>query len=647
MKRDCAWWLPSLDSEEAGCRAGNAAQRLIDRYGADQVWHTQACIAFYDASERPGTALSGYWRTHEGASSHNVIQSVIDTFVSHTIRSRVRLMFLTQKGNREERKKAQGMTQVCEAAFDAAGLYGEEGTQVCRDGCRDGMGVVKVTPDYENSELLIERCLREELFVDRQDARLGKPRQLIHRIRMDRAVAMARWPEMAEEIERAPSVTPLSDGTNIDEWVLDGSIMEQVEIWELWHLPSSKVDSSKRESWERGSGDPSHDGRHMILLANAGESSPTVLMDEPWPLPRFPFAFFRVKPRAKGFDGRGFVETLRHLQTRINRKIRRLEGIEKIHGTLKLYLNRQANVRTARIATNDWTDIVEGDGPAHNAVQHLSPPSLPADYLATDGDVQQAWQMSGLNELAVFAERPKSMQSGEAVRSLRDSQSVRHTDIWRAWESFFKELGFVTVDALRLLAWNDPDFAMMWDDAKELRVIKWRDVDLQDMKWKLQIWPTSLLPSEPAAKLERAMEMYREKAITREQLMLLLDYPDIKAISGGTTAALRNIEVRLDHAEKGDVPSEQYMPHGFMALNLAMQMGLERLNDLEAEEADPEVIDRVQRFLEDVQAEMKKAQPMTAPTQQGAPALDAPPETATAEPIENQPPQPAPQPPAG
>jgi hypothetical protein len=631
---ETAWW-DETKGDDAARKAQHVGDELVSRHAADQAWHTKFCIAFYDATQRPGGLFyrhRGSLGSFDGASQYNVIQSVVDTFTSHVIRNRVRLMFLTERGNRTERERARGMTQATEAAFDEAGLYGEEGTQVCRDGCRDGTGCIKVTPDYENSRVLLERCLRDEIFVDERDARLGKPRQMMHRQRIDRAVLLARFPKHAEAIRDADPMEYDTDGSDdlITVALKSATVAEQIEVREFWHLPSGRVDATKKESWgirDKGSGRkpaPGHDGRHMIVIQSGTGplERPVVLLDEPWPLPRFPIAFFTVKPRAIGLDGRGFVETLRHVQLQINKMLRRVDGIMQLHSVMTLYLNRAANVNPQQVATNDWSRILMGDMPANQAITHISPQSVPGDYIQQiDRLISWSFQMVGLSELTVHAERPKSMQSGAAVRTLLDTESIRHTDVFRAWEHFHQQLGKVVVDVFRLLAWNDSNFEVMWGSSKDLRVIKWKDTDLEDTKWKMGVWPTNLLPSTPGAKLEKVLELYREQAITREQLALLLDYPDMGAIASALSSGLRNIERRLEHAVRGDLPYEEYMPHGRLPLGLAHTTALQELNELEADEAEPEIVERVQQWLEDVEELMREAQPAAPP---GAMAGGAP-----------------------
>lgn len=618
------WWSES-SAEDRATAAANEATRLRDQYHSHQQWHAAACLRFYDCSARSSLLSLAVPVLTEGASSYNVIQAVVDTFTSHVVKERIRPMFLTRRGSWKERRDAKAMGLAVESVLSESGLYGDEGTLVARDGCTVGTGVVKWVPDYANHRLLLERCLREELLIDPRDARLGHPRQMCHLQRIDRGVLAARFPDLEDEIDTAPSAP--HDATEDGGAIGQPIVADQVEVAELWHLPSGYVDAAKDEAWGKKA---KHDGRHVIVITGSGDgTAPTVLLDEPWPLECFPFAFFRPKRRSTGFDGRGFVEALKDAQLQINRMLRRVDGIMNLHSTLKVYINRQANIRSGTY-TNDWSEIIEGDGPAEQAIRHIAPQSVSGDYIAQiERLISWCYQVVGLSELSVAAEKPKGIESGVGLRTLLDTESIRHTDVFRAWESFFLELSKGVVEGLRLLARNDPDFTLVWGDDRELREVKWSMVDLENARWRLRTWPINLLPSTPSAKMERVLELYKEQAISREQMLSLLDYPDLEAMAGDATAAERNIERMLIALEDDEDPTT-YTPHGFLLLDLAESMGAERYNALEADGADPDVLVRLQRWLDGVrevkariapppQTTGPAGAPPGAPPQPGAP----------------------------
>lgn len=611
-------WYSLSDRDECAQECLATARRLYEQHRADQCWHTDVCEAFYDGVARSSHGLVGALfsglQTSDAASQYNVIASVVDTFTSHVVKNRIKLFALTSRGEYEDRKRAEGISRALEAMLDAAGIYGQEGTQVAKDGCLTGDGVCKVTPDYANHRVLIERCLAEELYVDDQEARLGRPTQLVHVQRIDRAVLRERFPDHAEAIDRA-----IPAGYEDLRTPQQGQVADQVLVYEAWHLPSTRVDASDQASWGLGEARPAHDGRHVIFLAATEAETSIPILDEPWPLAYFPFAWFRPKTRPRGFRGRGFVEVLRHVQLQINKMLRRVDGIMQLHSIMTLYVNRNAGINIARLKGNDWSRIVEGDGPGQSAIQHIAPQAVSGDYIQQiERLIQWGFQQVGLSELSVTAQKPAGIEAGVALRTLLDTESIRHTDVFRAWESFHLELGRAVVDAFRLLAWHDPDFEVMWAGDRDLERIKWRDVDLDESKWRLRIWPTNLLPETPSAKLEKALELYKEGAFTREDMLSALQFPDVEAILGDKSAAQRNVERKLDGlVDRGYLA--EYAPHGLLDLALAIRLGLQRFNSLEADGAPVETLEAVQRWVEDAIAEQTKVTPSAAQGQ-AAPA---------------------------
>lgn len=621
-------WYASSGPEETAQAALDIARRLYEQHRADQCWHTDVCESFYDGVARSSQGLVGALfsglQTSDSSSQYNVIASVVDTFTSHVVKNRIKLFALTSAGEYEDRKRAVGINRALEAMLDAAGIYGQEGTLVAKDGCLTGDGVVKVTPDYASHRVLIERCLAEEIYVDDQEARLGRPSQLVHIQRIDRAVLVERFPDQADAVQRA-APAGYEDMRSPEQ----GQVADQVLVYEVWHLPSSRVDATLPASWgiadaDGTVADPGHDGRHVLFLAapvSSGTGSAISLLDEPWPLGYFPFAWFRPKTRPRGFRGRGFVEVLRHVQLQINKMLRRVDGIMQLHSIMTVYVNRNANLNIAKVKSNDWSRILEGDGPGQSAIQHISPQAVSGDYIQQiERLIQWGFQQVGLSELSVAAQKPAGIEAGVALRTLLDTESIRHTDVFRAWEAFHLDLGRAVTDAFRLLAWNDPDFEIVWAGDKDLERIKWRDVDLDESKWRLRIWPTNLLPETPTAKLEKALELYKEGAFTREDMLSALQFPDVEAILGDKSAAQRNVERKLDGIVEDGYRAE-YAPHGLLDLALAIRLGLQRFNALEADGASVQTLEDVQRWVEDCISEQKKITPAaTAPGAQAAPA---------------------------
>jgi hypothetical protein len=190
-----------------------------------------------------------------------------------------------------------------------------------------------------------------------------------------------------------------------------------------------------------------------------------------------------------------------------------------------------------------------------------------------------------------------------------------------------------------MLAERNPDYEVIFGDAKDLKRIKWREVDAGVERYHLKTWPTNLLPQTPAAKASRIIEFLNAGLFTREDALAALDYPDIEAIEGDTTSEIENIEQKINLAIKGE--AEKSTPHGYLNLALAMKMAKSRINRMEADGEDWDSIGRVIAFweechdlalraqAEEVNAAKGEAPPSdAAPPPQGAPPPEAPPPAA-------------------
>jgi hypothetical protein len=600
-RRSDPWWDREAFPEPHD-ELWNIVRRLKDRQGQARVSDCNDYLALYFGNDRWG--ISGYRAGFSGmtpeAPGFNVIQACTDTKVAQIVKNKVRPFFLTEKGDSEAREKAQGMTKGVEGIFREVGLWGSEGVNLAFHGNLFDAGVLKWTPDYVNIRILCDVVPIWEILIPDRELNSRKPRQFFHVTRIDRSVLLQFFADAPKKVKDAIlEANPAPHDELLDAEQSDGeTVSDLVEVVEAWHLPSGKVDRKDRKVFgidKKGEFNPKinpgHDGRRAMIIEGV------TLLDEPWPYEQAPLVFFRPMPRPVGFLSRGIPETLLGAQMALQRMNKRVDGIMHMHARPLLYVWRQAKVNTAKI-TNDWATILEGNAPAGQALQHIVPQSVPSEYLARiDKIIEWAKEQIGIPDTAIQANRPAGIEHAPALQFLADVESIRQTPAFQAWEDVFVESAKRVIDLLRLLAERNPDFEIMWGDNKALKRIKWRDVDLEDSKFLIAVWPTNLLPQTPAAKLARVIDMLKNNLLTQERAMLLLDYPDIEAILGDSNALVRNIEEKLTAALKGD--SEKAMAHPYLALELARTMGVERINALEADGVPDEKIEPVRMFVED------------------------------------------------
>lgn len=534
---------------------------------------------------------------------YNVVQSCVDTKTAHIVRNKVRPLFLTDGGDPELQEKAKGMQEAVEAGFDQCGMYAEEGMAVCRDGNLFDAGCMKFCVDYANNRILGERIFAHELLIPEREARLGKPTQIGHRMLVPRDSLInlfsGEGDEKAREAVRmAPPAAPDQIAGDLTE---PGTVSDMVEAFEWWHLPSGRVDLKEPASFglnEDGEFDPDvdpgHDGRHVICIDSMAGG--VVLSDEPWPFDHYPIAFFKPQKNPDGFWSRGIPETLAGAQLAITRMNIRVDGIMNLHAVPHLIVDRRAKLNKSKF-TNAWGDMIESSISPSQAVYCFNPNSVPAEFLnQIDKLISWAEKQVGISELSISAQKPAGIEHAPALQHLADTESIRHTTSFRAWEQFHLEAARIMVDGMRMLAERNKDFEVIFGDAKDLKRIKWKQVDLGAEQYHLKIWPTNLLPQTPAAKLSRIMDYVQAGLLTIGEGRALMEFPDIEAVTGDANAESANIYHKLDAAQRGDTSAAT--PHAYLNLPLAMSLCKQRINKLEADGVDEAIWDRLIEFWE-------------------------------------------------
>jgi hypothetical protein len=533
---------------------------------------------------------------------YNVVQACVDTKTSHIVQNKVRPFFLTEAGDPELQEKAKGMQRAVEGTFQALGIYGEDGMAVCRDGNLFDGGCVKYCVDYANNRVLGERIYAHELLIPEREARMGKPRQLGHRMLIPRDSLIDFFKDDESAMEAVRGAPPASDDILEMDTIDGGHVSDMIEAFEWWHLPSGRVDLKEPKSFginEDGEFDPDldpgHDGRHVICIKGIGGG--TTLSDEPWPFARFPIALFLPQKNPEGMWSRGIPETLAGAQLAITRMNMRVDGIMNLHAVPRIIVDRRAKLNKSKL-TNGWADILESSIAPSQSVFTYSPNSVPAEFLnQIDKLIAWAEKQVGISELSLAAQKPPGIDHAPGLQHLADTESIRHTTSFRSWEQFHLDSATIVVDCLRMLAERNPDYEVIFGDAKDLKRIKWKSVDLGADMYHLKIWPTNLLPQTPAAKISRVMDLLQAGILTPGEARSLMEFPDTEAVMGDADAEELNIQHKLDACVRGDANAAT--PHAYLNFDLALSLAKQRINRLEADGAPEEVWDRVAQFWED------------------------------------------------
>lgn len=517
-----------------------------------------------------------------GLVTYNVVAACIDTLAAKVAKNRPRPNFLTSGGSWVAQQKARALDKWAKGLFYETKVY-QKAPQVFVDGCEFGTGFLQVYPG-EDRRLECERVLPDEIFVDDVDGQYASPRQLVRKKLVDRDTLCALFPAQAEQIRNCGKPTDANPSSTPE--VTDN----QLEVWEAWHLPSSKK---------------SKDGRHVIAIENC------VLFDERWKLDCFPFVVFRYKRRTVGFWGKGVAESVAGIQVELNRTVQSISEQFRRKGRGRVFVAMGSKVNPAHL-TNGIGDIINyvGQPPVvdnNNAI-------APEEFQHTDRLRQQAFQEVGISELSASARKPSGLDAAVALREYNDIESERFALTHQAWEQFFLDYTELCIEMIRTqLGWKG--YKVKVPGRRNLIEVDWESIDLDRDSYVMQMFPTSSLPQTPAARYQRVKEMQQDGFITPPVAKRLLDFPDIEAETNLGNAILDDadatISAILDDEEPKLLPLEPYQN-----LDLIIERGTAAYLYARHHDCDEERLSMLRNLIDNATAQKVL---LTAPPPEAAP----------------------------
>lgn len=458
----------------------------------------------------------------------NVTKSCIDTVVSKIAKSKPRPMFLTEGGDFKVQNKAKQLTKYLDGAFQAMGLY-EEKQLSFLDACTFGTGAVKFYKDTAKKQVSCERTIIEELLTDDTDSIYGRPKVLFQRRLVSKDVLKGMFPKFKSEIDHATNGLTSAQSTQMTK--------DLVKVIEAWHLPSQK---------------DAGDGVHTMCIDTA-----TLLVedyDKEW----FPFVFDKWNPRLTGFWGMGLAEELVGIQIEINKILRNIQLAMHLVAVPRVFVENNSQVNTSAL-NNDIAAIIKYSG-ATPPTFH-SPQAMSADvYSHLWNLVNKAYEITGISQLSASSQKPAGLNSGVALREYQDIESDRFQMTAQRFEKSFLDAAKIVIEFTKDMAKTEK-LSIKVADSGSMKTIKWNEIDLDEDKYLMRVFPTSLLPTTPAGKLQTVSELVQAGFLDQASAFDLLDFPDLQAVTGRILAPKKVVFKLLDEmVETGEYqPPEPYM----------------------------------------------------------------------------------------
>jgi len=530
----------------------------------------------------------------------NVVNSMCETVTSEITQNFPKITFLTTGGNWSMKRKAKLLDKFVNGQFYATDIY-NVASDVFRDATVFGTGAMKIYSDGD--KLVVDRIFPNELYVDDADSFYGKPRQMFQKKIVSREVLLAAYPDFEESILN----TAKAEIRNSAE----SRVSNQVECIESWHLPSREGAS---------------DGRHCICLDNV------TLLDEPYEKDFFPFVFMRWTKNLLGFWGQGLSEKLLGLQVQINKRLNQI-ALQMDMLTPSVYLEQGSKIVKSHM-TNEVGSIVEYTG----TMPKVHVPQTVSGEIFTHLDrlYARAYEIAGISEMSAQAKKPTGLDSGVALREFSDIQSKRFMQVARAYEDMFLQAGRQMVEVAREIVAAGGEYKVISLGDKSIEQIDWKEINLKEDQYVMKIYPTNLLSSTPAAKLQTIQEMTQAGLLSASEGRGLLNYPDLESVNQLATAFIDDVDLLIEQMlEKGLYhPPEAYSNLPFAIERIQSAYLRAKIEDAPEENLEllRRYVDEAIRVLQTKQMEEQAAQVAMAPQGAAPPAQGALPEEGGLEP---------------
>lgn len=505
--------------------------------------------------------------------SLNVIRSCVDTAASKIAKLKPRPYFLTVDGNWAAQQRAKRLTSFFDGLFQDSMTIYEEKQRSFVDAGIFGTGAVKFYWDSHNKRPACERVMISEIVIDDSEAIYGRPLQLHQTRYVHRAALLEAWG--SDKKAYAAIMAAMGSPGEIPRTQTHNDMVKVIESWKLPSQPGAK------------------DGRHALSIDGM------TLEANKWTKDYFPFVFDTWIGAIVGFFGTGIAEELTGIQLEINKLIRSIQLAQHFMSVPRVFLDTASNINTSHLNTTTGSIVkYTGQPPIFNTAPAMSPEV----YQHLENLYRKAFEIIGISQLAAQSQKPAGLNSGKALRQYYDLTSERFSLVEQRYEATFLEATRICID---LMDEHGADVSVSGKVGQNTEKLVWKDVKMDMKDYVLRIFPASILPSQPQAKLQTVQELIQAGFIEKDLGISLLDFPDLEAGMNMKTAAFNVVQKQLYlMLDKGEAQT----PEVFQDLNLSEQVAQWTYLKAVNEGAPEDRLDLVRTYIEDCKALKLKMQ---------------------------------------
>lgn len=458
----------------------------------------------------------------------NVVQAVIEAISAKLAKNKPRALILTEGGNYTLQRQAKGLTKYLDGLHRTNQLY-KKGRRVYKDSGTFGTGIFDLYEDHKRGLIGVDRTLSVEMIIDEQEAARGEPQTVYKKTPVYRGVLLDLYPKKRDIIEDAKGYNPAG--------FADGRMSDMVPVYQGWHL----------------------NGSHVVGIDEG------TLDENDWPFPWFPQVHFNWREPLSGIWGQGAAENLLGIQREISKMLGKFSRNMSLGAKLWIFRQPGGGLSKAQLTNEDMT-VIDAEQPPTFA----TPPVMPDQAYRYLWELySKAFEIEGVSELSASGKKPAGLDAAVAIREFNDVETERFVLQGQDWEDCHMEIAEKEI-ALSKRMYKSKAIVVKAPGTKFIESIDFAEVDMDENSFDIGKFPTSSLPTTPAARMQRIQELYESGLVPdRETALSLLDFPDLQEALSLQLSAIDDIKRCIENmVEKG----KPEVPEPYTNLELALRM---------------------------------------------------------------------------
>lgn len=608
-----------------GSELASEVSRIVDGLDSEYSYRDARCVRsmeLYEGRRLDALSASAYLAEYDDRNTLrlNLIRSGCDTVLSEISgKQKPKPMFVTSGGDYRQRRRAKKLDKFVESQLRLPQGNYSSAWELMEDAFMDalicGTGPIHVYADGDS--VAIDRVPLNQLRLDPAEAASGSPRNWFRRGPIDQDIAIelfcgveAEGEEDDSELRKRSAILTAKpyyesrrDGMTRSQ--LDSRVSPPVQFDEAWLLP---IQGSEKL------------GRHVIIINNE------IMFDEPWERDCAPFVLQRWARERASFWGKSLVEEGESIALEVNENSAKLQARFALCGSKRTYYY-EGSIDDELLESNEHEQLIKIKQ-GHNPPIEVAPqPVSSSEVDWMDSLVRKFYEFTGISQMNATSRKEPGITAGVAIRTMNDMQSQRFSVRARQYETSYVTLGKLIVAAARDVAKNSGSYKLPWPGNKFHDSIDWKDIDLDEDMYEIQVAPASALPNDPAGRMQLTQELFQAGVISPQTFKRLLDMPDLEDEMRGESAERERIEWEIDRmldAEEGE-EFEYHPPDGYILDPQAAMLMVGSEYHQAVQEMAPEYnLSLLRAYMSNLDQLIMR---MTAPQQGAAGGLEASPPT--------------------